>query len=61
MLVMDNASIHVCSSMQSFYKNSKLKVLTILPYSPSLNPTEKLIGSIKTHILKEQEEGRYDL
>ena len=58
-LVMDNASVHVSSSMQTFYKSSKLKVITIPPYSPSLNPTEKLIGSIKAHILKEQAEGWY--
>ena len=44
----------------NFYKSSKLKFLTISPYSPSLNPLEKLVGAVKTNLLKEQDKGRYN-
>ena len=59
-LVMDNASVYVSSQTLNFYKSSKLKFLTISPYSPSLNPLEKLVGAVKTNLLKEQDKGRYN-
>ena len=58
--VMDNASVYVSSQMLSFCKSSKLKFLTIPPYSPSLNPLEKLVGAVRTNLFKEQDKGWYN-
>ena len=58
-LVLDNASVHVSEISQSFYKSTKISVLTIPKYSPFLNPAEKLIGSIKRNIEKLQGQGRW--
>ena len=53
-LVLDNSSVHVSEISQSFYKSTKISVLTIPKYSPFLNTAEKLIGSIKKNIEKLQ-------
>ena len=37
-IVFDNAFVHACSPMVEFYEKSNLKVVSIRPYSPSLNP-----------------------
>ena len=47
-IVCDNASIHKSLEIWEFIKNSGATILTIAPYCPWLNPTEHLIGSIKS-------------
>ena len=47
-IVCDNASIHKLLEIREFIKNSGVTILTIVPYFPWLNPTEHLIGSIKS-------------
>ena len=41
----DNSSIHKTDEVRDFLKNSGSKMLTIVSYSPWLNPVEKYIGS----------------
>jgi transposase len=53
MFIFDNASIHVSKLAKSYLAENKIKAMTISPYSPWLNPTEKLIGAIKAKIRKE--------
>ena len=50
MIVMDNASIHVSKFSKDSIKKLNLQCLTICPYSPSLNPIEKVIGWIKSKL-----------
>ena len=57
-LVMDNASIHKSNHIKSLIKGKKARILTIHPYEPSLNPTEKLILSIKSKIKTRLYRGR---
>ena len=57
-IVFDNASVHTCSPMVEFYEKSHLKVVSICPYSPSLNPWEKLICAIKMGITSMASNGR---
>jgi hypothetical protein len=45
--VLDNASVHTASVVQGFIEKSRVKMITIMSYSPSLNPTEKVILAIK--------------
>ena len=45
--LMDNSSIHTSIQFCKFLKSAKLREITICPYSPHLNPAEKLIQSIK--------------
>ena len=49
-LVMDNAAIYVSQRVSDYVKTANLSILTIAPYSPSLNPWEKLISSIKSKV-----------
>ena len=39
----------------------KLKGLSIPPYSPEINPAEKIIKAIKLKIIKQKAEGEQDL
>ena len=41
-LVWDNASVNASSEAAKFYIGSRIKVITIVPYTPALNPAEKL-------------------
>ena len=56
-IVHDNASIHKSSEIQEFIKESGITILTIIPYFPCLNPTEHLIGSIKSKIKQQLNQG----
>ena len=44
---MDNASIHKILAVKKFRENSKISVVIIPPYWPSLNAAETVIHSIK--------------
>ena len=49
-IVLDNASIHKTAAVKEFAESTKLHILTIPPYSPSLNGAEVLIQAIKAKI-----------
>ena len=48
--VMDNASIHKTKAIQEFSEKSKISIVTIPPYCPSLNAAEMVIQSIKAKL-----------
>ena len=48
--VMDNASIHKSSHVAGMLKNKAVRILTIAPYEPWLNPAEKLILALKSKL-----------
>ena len=50
MIVKNNASIHVSKFSKDSIKKLNLQCLTICPYSPSLNPIEKVIRWIKSKL-----------
>ena len=49
-VIADNASIHSSIKVQEWLEKSNMRLITISPYSPSLNPTEKVIAAIKCEI-----------
>ena len=53
-IVMDNATVHTSSSMGSFLKKIGVGAVTITPYSPALNPCEKVINAVKLFIKQKQ-------
>ena len=55
---MDNASIHKSIHIKRLVNDKKARILTIHPYEPSLNPTEKLILAIKSKIKTRQFQGQ---
>ena len=52
LVVMDNCSIHLTKTLQDFYKEQNLKVLTIVPYCSEFNAIELLFGFLKQKIYK---------
>ena len=40
LIVMDNYSIHLIKQLKNFYKEKKLKILTIVPYQSEFNGVE---------------------
>ena len=60
LFIIDNASIHKTSSVADLAKEHKIKLLTIPPYSPSLNAAEYFIQSIKSKMKRTQRFGRYE-
>ena len=58
-IVCDNASIHTSREVESAIKRTAVKIITLAPYSPFLNPCEKVIGAIKSKIRRTIEDGRY--
>ena len=50
--VYDNARIHTSKAVQDFILKSKLRSISIPPYTPILNTIEKLINSIKNESKK---------
>ena len=46
--IIDNAPIHTSREAKDEIERMELQWLTICPYSPSLNPIEKVIGAIKS-------------
>ena len=51
-IVWDNASTYLSDRASEFILSSKLRVITIPPYNPALNPVEKLINCIKMKLRK---------
>ena len=56
-IVWDNAPVHTSNATIEFIRSAKLRVLSIPPYTPSLNPAEKLINAIKMKLKKFQANG----
>ena len=52
-IVFDNASFHVNEAAICCYKELGARWISIPPYSPQLNPTEKLVAKIKAKIWKQ--------
>ena len=46
-IICDNSSIHKDVEVKNYLKETKIRILTICPYSPDLNPWEKMILYIK--------------
>ena len=57
-IVLDNASIHMTSAAKEFAESRKLHILTIPPYSSSLNGAEVLIQTIKSKINQKRIKGK---
>ena len=57
-LVWDNASINTSNEAVKFYLGSRIRVITLVPYTPALNPAEKLISAIKSQVIKNHEGGK---
>ena len=49
-LVLDNAAIHKKLSLSEFLSKFQCTFLYLPPYSPELNPIEKIWGSLKTKL-----------
>ena len=53
-IVMDNATVHTSFGMGSFLKKAGVGAVTITPYSPALNPCEKVINAVKFFMKQKQ-------
>ena len=51
-LVFDNSSAHVNGGTERFFNEQEIWWINIPPYSPQLNPTERLIALIKSKVWK---------
>ena len=49
-IVWDNASLHTSKEVREYINSTKIIILTINPYSPCLNPAERLILYIKKKV-----------
>ncbi len=49
-LVLDNAAIHKNLSLSALFNKYQCRLIYLPPYSPELNPIEKLWGSLKTKL-----------
>lgn len=52
LIIMDNCSIHMTKALKEFYKENKLKIMTIVPYSSEFNGVEFLFNHIKQKVYK---------
>ena len=57
-IILNNASIHTSIVVNEFWIKMKISIITISPYSPSLNPWETIISVIKIKIRKKTIENR---
>ena len=57
-LVGDNVIIHKSDKIKQFIEDSWIRVITITPYSPCLNPWEYLIANIKNKAKVQISQGR---
>ena len=56
--IIDNASIHKTSEVKHWVIQNKICMITLPPYSPSLNVAELFIGSIKSKLKQKQLSGK---
>ena len=57
-IVLDNSSIHKTLEVSKFVVGSNIRMLTIPPYEPSLNPVEKFILAVKSKIRQKKQRGQ---
>ena len=57
-IVCDNASIHKSKEVKEFLNKTEVQIMTIWPYSPALNPAEKMILFIRKKIQLLRNKGR---
>ena len=57
-IIWDNSYIHKSKEVIKFLENTKIQILTICPYWPTLNPAEKLILFIKQKLKMLKVQGR---
>ena len=46
LIIMDNCTIHLHQKLKDFYKEKRMKILTIVPYASQLNAVELVFGFI---------------
>ena len=56
-IILDSASIHKTREVSKFVSDSKIRVLTIPQYEPSLNPLEKFILELKSKLRQKKQLG----
>lgn len=54
----ENATIHVSHKIENIVRKLNMALITINPYSPSLNPCEGVIGSLKSKLRNDMMSGR---
>ena len=57
-IILDNATIHTSKEIREDLRDLKVKMITICPYCPFLNPAEKLILWVKEKIRSKIKEDR---
>ena len=57
-LVCDNSVIHKSEKIKSFIQDNGVSIITLTPYNPCINPTEHLIGAIKSKVRSEMFSGK---
>ena len=57
-ILLDNASIHKTKMVSKFVNDSKIRLITIPPYEPSLNPVEKFILAVKMKLRQKKQKGQ---
>ena len=58
-IVADNCRFHRTKRAQSFFKRERIMWLFIPPYSPEINPCEKMINMIKGYVKSQVSQQRY--
>ena len=58
LLLCDNSVIHKSEKIKSFIQDNGVSIMTLTLYSPCLNPTEHLIGAIKSKVRSEVFSGK---
>ena len=56
--IFDNSSVHTNTDIKNFSEKAGIRWITIPPYSPQLNPCEKIIAIIKTKLRSYWIDGR---
>ena len=59
-VVMDNASTHHCNEVEYFICQTGALLLYTAPYSPDLNPIEKMFNIYKTYLKRHEDEFSVD-
>ena len=57
-IICDNASIHSSYKIKDWISKNRVTIVTISPYSPSLNPAEIWIAAMKANLRKELEDAK---
>ena len=55
-IICDNATMHICGKIKDWILKNRVTIVTISPYSPSLNAAEIWIAGMKANMRRELEE-----